>query len=605
MAAKDNADETPSALSGESPTTTTTTNITTGRSGVAGRIDYDAWHKKTKDLLSEADDEEQAELEANKAALGLDGKYAVSQSEADEREKAKSIAKAKKALDQYHKRETAIKESLKGLLGPVPDDKDTSLAGEEKQQDPKTVRITRDMIDAGKRVVKIEDTAGASQGDTIVLTADLSLLESKMKANAMQPVKTYAGDVENAVEETSQQQEERKIYGVIKAFFSNVHNCTILIKCKIITGTLELSHCSNVVVRIEKDATVATVQVDLCQDISIEFNDAPSGKNSHLPGQPRIYWGEDKEDRIFHAGVKNMRIKVLRDGYVEQERLCDYLTDGAKTVGNAKPEEYQFVTSVFEDELITESVVREGSTTGENARAMTKREMEESKKKRDKAAAMALNMAEDMIKFKETTTAGQPKVMKADETVVAGTAAETATAPEPEDEIIEEVYGSMSKDEIDAIIAECEKTKARGNEAFGSGEYAQAILLYSLALDKADELPDADGGKSGGQNHDGTTTLKQLFPRDVTLSNRAACFLKMGDHEKAEMDAKKAAKINPSNVKAHFRHGLALHAMKRYEEALPVLAIAHKLEPKNKNIKEALQFAEVRLTQEMRKRMEG
>lgn len=560
----------------------------TGRSGVAGRIDYDGWHKKAKDLLSETEEEEQAEQIKNEAALGLDGKYALSKSEADEREKAKSIATAKKALERYHKRETAIKESLIGLLGPLPSDK-KGVQEEEKQREPKTVRITRDMIDAGKRVVKLEDTSGASQNDTIVLTADLSLLESKMKANAMQPVKTFTDDAENEVEEKTQQQDERSVFGVIKAFFSNIHNCTILIKCKIISGTVELSHCSNIIVRIEKDATVATVQADLCQDISIEFNDAPSGKNTNIPGQPRIYWGEDKEDRIFHAGVKNMHVKVLRDGFVEQERMCDYIADGAKGVGNARPEEFQFVTSVIDEELVTEAVVREGSTTGENARAMTKREMEESKKKREKAAAFALTMAEDMIKFKETTD-GQPKVVKASDAV------ETGTSASVEDESdVEEVYGSMSKQEIDTIVAECEKNKARGNEAFGHGEYVQAILLYSLALDKADELPDATGENSS----------KQLFPRDVVMSNRAACFLKMGDHEKAEIDAKNAANINPSNVKAHFRHGLALHAMKRYEDAIPVLAQAHKLEPKNKHIKEALQFAEVRMTQEMRKRMEG
>ena len=559
----------------------------TGRSGVAGRIDYDAWHKKTKDLLSEVEQEEEVENEASKTALGLDGKYASSQADAEERAKAKDIKKAKKTLENYHKREAAIKAGLKGLLGPVPDDKHVNIHEEEKQQEPKIVRITRDMIDAGKRVVKVEDTSGASQEDTIVLTSDLSLLESKMKANAMQPVKSYPEDAENQVTEIPEETEkERSVFGVIKTFISNVHNCTILIKCKIISGSVELSHCSNIVVKIEKDATVATMQVDLCQDISIEFHDAPSGKNKALPGQSKLYWGEDREDRIFHAGVKNMLVKIVRDGFVEQERLCDYIADGAKAIGKAKKEEYQFVTSVLDEELVTEAVVREGSTTGENARAMTQREMEESKKKREKAAAMAVNMAEDMIKFKETTK-GTPKVKKSEGAV--------ATVPvEEAEEEIEEVYGSMSKEDIDAIVRECEKNKARGNEAFGAGEYAQAILLYSLALDKSEELPDAD-----------YTKTKPLFPRDVILSNRAACFLKMGDHEKAEADAKRASTLNPENVKAHFRRGLALHAMKQYEEAIPILAHAHKLEPKNKQIKEALQFAEVRMTQEMRKRMEG
>jgi len=100
----------------------------------------------------------------------------------------------------------------------------------------------------------------------------------------------------------------------------------------------------------------------------------------------------------------------------------------------------------------------------------------------------------------------------------------------------------MGKEQIDSIVNECDKNKARGNEAFGAGEYAQAILLYSLALDKADELPDKDDPLPAAKT--------QLFPRDVTLSNRAACFLKLGQHEKAEADATKAAEINPENVKA-------------------------------------------------------
>ena len=572
------------------------TTPTTKRPGKAGNIDYDQWDKVTRNLVDDVEQEEQEEQEASKKALGLDGKYAHSQADAEERQKAKDVRKAKKMLEKYQKRETLIREELKGLLGPV---KEAEEGTEEvkSSDEPKFVRITRDMVDAGKRVVSIADTSGASQSDTIVLTSDLSLLESKMKANASQVVvpKEYPEDAENDIKvEETQEEKERKIFGVIKCFLSNVHNCTVLIKCKVISGTLELSHCSNVVVKIEKDATIATVQADLCQDLTIIFNDAPSGKNVQvLPSHKRVYWGEDKEDRIFHAGVKNMKVQIYRDGYLESERICDYTKDGAKAVGNAKEEEFQFVTSCAEDgEIVTEAVVREGSTTGQNARPVTKRELEAEKEKREKAAKMAVHMAENMIKFKEVNKEGSKKVMKSKSEA----AVETVKDDDDQEEEIEEVYASMSKEEIDAVVKECEQNKTRGNEAFGAGEYAQAILLYSLALDKAEELPDAK---------DPLPAKKQLFVRDVTLSNRAASFLKLGQHEKAAADAKLAREINPQNVKALFRHGLALHAMKQYQEALPILAEAHKLEPKNKQIKEALQFAEVRLNQDMRKRMQG
>ena len=556
----------------------------TSRPGKAGRTDYDQWHKVTNELVDDVEKEEKAEQEEQAKALGH-GKYAKSQAEADERAKLKEVKKAKKILEKYQKRENAIKTEFVGILGPVPDSNDEKKE-ESKSDTPRTIRITRNDLDAGKRVVSVSDTSGSSQQDTIVLTQDLSLLESKMKANAMKP-KEYEGDADNGINET-EEEKYRTVCGVIKAFLSNIHNCTVLIKCKIISGSIEVSHCSNIVIRVEKEATVATVQADLCENITLEFRDAPSGKNTNLPGQPKIYWGEDKEDRIFHAGVRKMRVIVSRDGYVETERLCDYIDDGAVQIGNATDKEFQFVTSVVDGEITTEAVVRAGQTTGENVRAMTQRELDAEKEKREKAATIAVGMAENMIKFKE----------KGKEVTKTEPAAAPVVASEVDEEI-EEVYGSMSKEEIDQVVAECEKNKSRGNEAFGTGEYAQAILLYSLALDKADELPDA------GDDNAIKEGRKQLFPRDVTLSNRAACFLKLGQHEKAEQDAKRAMEINPQNVKAMFRRGLSLHALARYQEAIPFLAEAQKLEPKNKQIKQALQFAEVRMTQEMRKRMEG
>jgi tetratricopeptide (TPR) repeat protein len=58
-------------------------------------------------------------------------------------------------------------------------------------------------------------------------------------------------------------------------------------------------------------------------------------------------------------------------------------------------------------------------------------------------------------------------------------------------------------------------------------------------------------------------------------------FLKLEQYEKDSVDAKKALDINPNNAKALFYHGLSpLHALKPYQEALPLLAKSLKLEPK-------------------------
>lgn len=552
--------------------------------GKAGRCDYGKWDKVANDLVADVEKEEEQEIEEQKRALGLDGKYARSAAEKDEREKAKEVKKTKELLDRYQNREKKVMAELKGLLGPALTKSDDAtvedLSEERKSADPTTVRITRDVLDAGKRVVTLADTAGNSLSDCIVFTQDLNHLESQMATNTnpnLKP-KSYKGDAENDVVEQAQTQAQpRIIYGLIKVFISNVQNCTIHIKCKLISGTVEMSHCKNVTVCIHQNATVATVQADLCEDITIDFRDAPSSKNTAImPGQKKMYWGEDKDDRIFHAGVKAMRVRVWRDDYMETEILADFLKDGAAQLGNSTPEEFQFVTAVFDGKLVTENVVRAGSTTGKNVRAMTQREMDAEEVMREKAAAMAISRAEEMIKFIEknpgsSKMAVQPAIKKEEE--------------------IQEVYASMTAEQIKEIVDECEQNKARGNEAFSAGEYGQAILLYSLALDKSEELPDKQEADK-----------KQLFRRDLVLSNRSACFLKLGQHEKALEDAKRAQEIDPANIKAIFRRGLSLHAMGLFQEALPVLAEAHKLEPKNQQIKQALQFAEVRMTQEMRKR---
>ena len=81
--------------------------------------------------------------------------------------------------------------------------------------------------------------------------------------------------------------------------------------------------------------------------------------------------------------------------------------------------------------------------------------------------------------------------------------------------------------------------------------------------------------------------------------------MKLGHHDKALGDGIEAERLDPTYVKGIFRKGLALHAMGRYEEAIASLATAQKIEPKNKQIKQALGFAEMRMTQEIRKRMQG
>lgn len=566
------------------------------KKGVAGRIDYDSWQKRTSDLTKQLDEEDEIEKQAAASALGLDGKHARSQAEHEEKSKAKEMKKTKQMLDAYEQRELGVTETLTSLLGPVDDDNDDDTAAQQDEKHQEIKYVTREIIGAGKRVLTVADTKGPGK---IVLTQDLSNLESRTATNTSLKPKSYQDDAENK-EEMPEVTVHR---GIIKLNLRNLHQCTIVIKCKIITGTIEVSHCEDVTLIVEgDDATAATIQADLSTNLDIQFHDAPSGKNVPLRVRDTnsgptttLFWGQDKNDRIYHAGVSNLRVRTFRDGFVDLDTTADYKKNGAKAVGNAAAEEVQFVTSVIDGELITERILKPGDSKEikQGARPMTERELRELEKKKSQIEEALDERLKDMVQIKGKNGATAAIEKKAEK------------ATEEEEEVIEEVYASATKGEIEAIVASIENQKAKGNEAFTSGEYAQAILLYTMALDEAAQLPDASNvSEKLKSSIVSSEPLDQLFPRHVVLSNRSACFLKLGHHEKAMKDGSDAEILNPAYVKGVFRKGLALHAMGRYPEAIEALAKAQKVEPKNKQIKQALQFAEVRLHQEMKKRMD-
>jgi hypothetical protein len=495
----------------------------------------------------------------------LDGKYAVSADDAAERAKAEELKKTKAKLDAIQQRENAVILELNDIKV-LP------------------LELTRENVPSHKRVVRVSDVVGPGQ---VIFTSDLSKLERVVDTatttvgNAINPLaKSFPDDAENDVDETAAAQTtdgsstKRSVYGLIKLMVERCENVEIIVQCKLISGTIEVHQCENVTVVVQ-DPTVTTLQVDLSNNCAIRFEGGISGCWDAL------------HTRILHAGCQHMHVSIV-DGSkkVVSEVTADYLTDGAVAIGNAKPTEFQFITSMpLKDstQLITEAVAKSG------VKAMTKRELEESQRNRNKALARATEMAEGMVQIKDKD--GNPlvaKTMTSATTTSATTTTTTATTASTTTTLLQ-------TDE--EIMAECEAFKVQGNASFAAGEYAQSLLYYSLAIDKAAAL---------GNQQDATlskaATLPK-FPVDVLYANRAAACLKLGQHERALADADLALAINPDNLKATFRKGLALHAGGQYYTALPILAAAHKREPSNKQIKQALQFCEVRVEQDQRKRM--
>jgi len=113
-----------------------------------------------------------------------------------------------------------------------------------------------------------------------------------------------------------------------------------------------------------------------------------------------------------------------------------------------------------------------------------------------------------------------------------------------------------------------EMKRQSGNEMFRANDYFQAAMEYTSAL----ELD---------------PTISALY------GNRSQCWLKLGNHEKSLEDAIKCTEVDPANAKGWFRKGMSLHAMKNFREAIPALLEAEKLDPKNKQIPDAIKMAQL------------
>uniref|UniRef100_A0A7S1IC37 Uncharacterized protein n=1 Tax=Eutreptiella gymnastica TaxID=73025 RepID=A0A7S1IC37_9EUGL len=101
--------------------------------------------------------------------------------------------------------------------------------------------------------------------------------------------------------------------------------------------------------------------------------------------------------------------------------------------------------------------------------------------------------------------------------------------------------------------------KNKGNEFFKVGKYEDAVTWYTKAVD-------AD-------------------PKNETLySNRAASYSALGKHMDALQDSEKCIALKPSWVKGHFRKGIALCRLGRYDEAVASYAKSLEIEPGNKDI---------------------
>lgn len=100
--------------------------------------------------------------------------------------------------------------------------------------------------------------------------------------------------------------------------------------------------------------------------------------------------------------------------------------------------------------------------------------------------------------------------------------------------------------------------RERGNVKFTSGDFGAAATAYSEGIDNA------------------STKTSELT---VLLSNRAACWLKLSEHEKAVNDCERAIGLDPVAWKAYMRLAQGLHGLQQQEGHLLPMQHAVKLGP--------------------------
>lgn len=114
---------------------------------------------------------------------------------------------------------------------------------------------------------------------------------------------------------------------------------------------------------------------------------------------------------------------------------------------------------------------------------------------------------------------------------------------------------------------EAEAYKNKGNEAFKSENYEEAISYYTKAVAVAEK-----------DSRDLSTYLK----------NRAAAYLKTKKYEKVIKDCDEALKIVPEDPKALFRRSQALEFLERFEEAYRDAKTIFTVDPTNKAVQPIL-----------------
>uniref|UniRef100_A0A7S0JJK4 CS domain-containing protein n=1 Tax=Calcidiscus leptoporus TaxID=127549 RepID=A0A7S0JJK4_9EUKA len=329
---------------------------------------------------------------------------------------------------------------------------------------------------------------------------------------------------------------------VVKILVEGCTKLRLAVSGKVLTETLEVYKCTDCAIHVA--SKLATLQVDACRGLDFFFAKAADFHQLLSAGAYGV-----------SVSIEEGELRCVVD--LEEERRLRPHTE-------LSDETDQLITRLIEGALTTELVIRLSNdfpTTEREAAAFAERA---------KGAGEAL---EEMARGMLGTSLGN-KLTSAEKEQMKEMA-------QQQNEGAAAAAGHAEGSAEGRHAARVEYKKKAGNDAFKAAEYQQAAVLYTEALSLC--------------------TLESLRVEEATiLSNRAACFLKLGRYSQARDDAEACVRLRPDFAKGYFRLALSLQAVEQFGDACQAFNRVLQLEPKNKDAASGLRMAEVQAERQRR-----
>ncbi|CAD7945624.1 unnamed protein product [Amoebophrya sp. A120] len=542
--------------------------------------DFVTWEKKAKNLVDECEKQEEAEKDASNKDLGID----------PDRVEGPPVAAARQQLQELK----TISEDRRNLIGKITN-KEITLSNvvANKIQSSRTTpnSTTEDAVLEGTSSIAASAEAAAPGAAASTSTTNVDVSSSSTTTTTGARTASNPTSQNNPARGSSSSSLDPETARLVDSTFlekpgyievqavekgvriENAKDSTIRFKGKV--WKIFVANCENCRIEVDAEVSTSSSEVYNSKDCVLYYRCAMESVQVDACQRVQCYWSEE-------AFFK----------YVVSHACADleyYFDDKLQEV----------VVVDDEDEVDRGINTSSASTTAEGASASA------SQDKDPKMQVQYLTAVEPKTKKLVTMPVQRdaekefPVFFGGDQQMQAG-AGGAGGGVRP---ATGEVGGGTSNGHLhfsggasngtttpEANRAAALRKKEEGNAAFKTSDFMQAAAFYTLSL--------------------------EAYPDPVVLANRAQCWLKTGEFGKAIKDCEEAITLDEGNPKAWFRQGMARHGLatglekdktaeakssaeREFKLALDCLGKAEKLDPKNKQITDAIGMVSLKMRRQL------